>query len=57
MRLWNTQEVANYLGKSPQWVRENQKKLKLPGFKLGQHWRFDPDDVQNWIKSNNSPNR
>jgi excisionase family DNA binding protein len=52
MRLWNTEEIANFLGKSPQWVRENHKSLGIPAFKLGQHWRFNPEEVQMWIKNN-----
>jgi len=50
MRLWNTEEVAHYLGKSPQWVRENQDQLGIPRFKLGQQWRYEPNDFYAWVK-------
>lgn len=42
--------MADYLGKSPKWVRSNIERLNLPGFKIGQHWRFDPEEVRMWIK-------
>ena len=50
MKLWNINDMADYLGKSPQWVRSNIERLNLPGFKLGQQWRFDPEEVKLWIK-------
>jgi len=46
--LWNTEDVANFLGKSPQWVRENLVKLGIPTFKVGQQFRFFPSQVQKW---------
>lgn len=57
MKLWSTQDVAQYLGKSPKWIRENIKKLEMPGFKLGQHWRFDPNEIQNWVNTHKPLNR
>ena len=51
--LWNTKDLADFLGKSPQWVRENVNELSIPALKLGQQWRFDPDDIYIWIKTNN----
>lgn len=48
--LWNTNDLAHYLGKSPQWVRENLSTLGIPGIKLGQHWRFFPEEIFNWVK-------
>ena len=56
MKLWNINDMADYLGKSPQWIRSNRERLNLPGFKLGQHWRFDPNEIQHWIKTHKSLN-
>ena len=51
-RLLTTQEVAEYLGKSPWWIRENIGALGIPAIKVGRHWRFDEDDVESWLNLN-----
>lgn len=51
-RLLTTQEVAEYLGKSPWWIRENIGALGIPAIKIGRHWRFDEDDVESWLNLN-----
>jgi excisionase family DNA binding protein len=33
-------------------VQELARMGLLPGFKLGKHWRFDPDEVRSWVKRN-----
>jgi len=43
-------EVAEYLKIAERtaygWVKEG----KLPGFKLGNAWRFDKADIQKWVQ-------
>jgi excisionase family DNA binding protein len=48
---WNTEECANYFGKSPQWIRENIENLGIPAHKLGNQWRFIPEEVILWISN------
>ena len=47
--LWDTTDLARFLGKSPQWVRENLSPLGIPAIKVGQQWRFFPSEVITWI--------
>jgi excisionase family DNA binding protein len=51
-RLLTTQEVAEYLGKSPWWIRENIGTLGIPAIKVGRHWRFDEKDIESWLMLN-----
>jgi excisionase family DNA binding protein len=51
-RLLTTQEVAEYLGKSPWWIRENIGTLGIPAIKVGRQWRFTEEDVESWLNLN-----
>jgi excisionase family DNA binding protein len=51
-RLLTTQEVAECLGKSPWWIRENIGTLGIPAIKVGRHWRFDEQDIESWLMLN-----
>ncbi len=51
-RLLTTQEVAEYLGKSPWWIRENIGALGIPAIKLGRQWRFQAEEVEKWLDFN-----
>jgi excisionase family DNA binding protein len=51
-RLLTTQEVAEDLGKSPWWIRENIGALGIPAIKVGRHWRFDEKDIESWLMLN-----
>jgi excisionase family DNA binding protein len=48
--LMTLAEVAEYLKIAERtaygWVKEG----KLPGFKLGNAWRFDKADIQKWVQ-------
>lgn len=51
-KLLKTREVAQILGKSPWWVRENIGNLGIPAIKIGRHWRFDEKDLESWLLLN-----
>jgi excisionase family DNA binding protein len=51
-RLLTTQEVADYLGKSPWWIRENIGVLGIPAIKVGRHWRFEEKEIESWLELN-----
>ncbi len=51
-RLLTTQEVAECLGKSPWWIRENIRTLGIPAIKVGRHWRFDQQEIESWLMLN-----
>ena len=50
--LWSDKQVAAAIGVTVKRIQELARMGLLPGFKLGKHWRFDPDAVRSWVKSN-----
>jgi len=50
--LWSDSQMATAIGMSVKRVQELARMGLLPGFKLGKHWRFDPEEVHSWIKRN-----
>lgn len=48
-RLLNCREVAEWLGIHFRGVYELRKSGQLPAIPIGGSWRFDPDDVQEYI--------
>jgi excisionase family DNA binding protein len=55
--LWNDRQIATAIGVSVKRVQELARLGLLPGFKLGKHWRFDPDAVRSWVKNNGRKKR
>ena len=51
-KLLTTQEVAELLGKSPWWIRENIETLGIPAIKVGRQWRYREDDIEGWLMLN-----
>jgi len=51
-RLLNTEEAADYLGKSSWWLPENIARLGIPAIKLGRQWRFKEDELDGWLDEN-----
>jgi excisionase family DNA binding protein len=44
-------EVAQRLGLHPESVRKMARANRLPAFKAGRSWRFDPEDLAAWLKA------
>ena len=44
------EEVAEYLRLPLSTVYKLVQDKRLPGFKVGKHWRFRKDSIQKWIK-------
>ena len=52
--LWSDRQIATAIGVTVKRVQELARLGLLPGFKLGKHWRFDPEEVRSWVKRNGS---
>lgn len=49
--IWTTEEVAAYLRVSPDMVRIEAKKKRIPGaFQIGTLWRFRRDEILTWAR-------
>ena len=49
MTAMTVQEVARYLNVDPKTVYRLVNRGELPGFKVGGSWRFQKDDLDDWI--------
>ena len=49
MTAMTVQEVAKYLNVDPKTVYRLVNRGELPGFKVGGSWRFQKDDLDDWI--------
>jgi excisionase family DNA binding protein len=50
-------EAAEVLQLSRRWVIEAAARGELPGLKLGRWWRFDREDLDDWINRQRSEAR
>jgi excisionase family DNA binding protein len=51
VRQLTIKEVADLLQKKPQSIEKLARAKKIPAFKIGSSWRFDPPDLAEWIKA------
>ena len=47
--LMTVPEISRYLRLHPATVYRLAKAGQLPGFKIGDSWRFDPERVDRWL--------
>src|SRR3989338_5257085 len=49
--LFTVQELAQYLRMKPLTIYKHASTGQLPGFKVGSHWRFKKETIDQWIKN------
>ena len=49
--VFTVQELAQYLRMKPLTIYKHASGGKLPGFKVGSHWRFKRATIDQWIES------
>lgn len=49
-KQYKVEEVADIIGKTPYTTREYLKAGKIKGYKLGQDWRVDEDDLKQYLE-------
>ena len=49
--VFTVQELAHYLRMKPLTIYKHASCGKLPGFKVGSHWRFKRSTIDQWIQS------
>ena len=52
-KLLTAEQIADLLGVSTKWVRNEARKNKLPHFKVGKYLRFDRGEVLTSTRSSN----
>lgn len=49
--VFTVQELASYLRMKPLTIYKHASAGKLPGFKVGSHWRFQKKTIDQWIQN------
>ena len=49
--VFTVQELAEYLRMKPLTIYKHVASGKLPGFKVGSHWRFKKETIETWISA------
>ena len=48
---YTADEIAQYLRVHPYTVKRLARAGKIPGFKVGDQWRFDVQEIEDWKKN------
>ncbi|MCM8773794.1 MAG: helix-turn-helix domain-containing protein [Candidatus Omnitrophica bacterium] len=51
LKLMGIEELADYLGLGKQTIYNWLYQKKISGIKIGKVWRFDPNEIDKWLKS------
>ena len=54
--VFTVQELADYLRMKPLTIYKHASSGKLPGFKVGSHWRFKRCTIERWIEEQETTN-
>ena len=49
--VWDCHEASRFLRIHPATVKRLAREGKLPGFKIGNRWRFRPSELDAWARS------
>jgi excisionase family DNA binding protein len=45
------QEIADYLRVTRSTIHRLLKRNQIPAFRIGRHWRFNVEEIENWCSS------
>jgi excisionase family DNA binding protein len=54
--IFTVQDLARYLRMRPLTIYKHVSSGKLPGFKVGSHWRFKKESIDRWIRAQEDTN-
>ena len=54
--VFTVRELAKYLRMKPLTIYKHASTGKLPGFKVGSHWRFKKTTIDGWIEAQEKSN-
>ena len=50
-QIWDCQQAARFLRIHPVTVKRLARRGRLPGFRIGNRWRFRSSDLDDWARS------
>ena len=54
-QMMTADQVAQYLGWSPNYVRRLAREGRIPAVRLGAQWRFFADTIVEWVRQGQPP--
>ena len=54
--VFTVRELAKYLRMKPLTIYKHASTGRLPGFKVGSHWRFKKATIDSWIEAQEQSN-
>ena len=54
--VFTVRELAKYLRMKPLTIYKHASSGRLPGFKVGSHWRFKRNTIDRWIEAQENSN-
>ena len=55
MKLLKVQDLADMLQVEPPWIYQKAQKGEIPALKIGRYWRFDADEIREWLLRQRDP--
>ena len=49
--ILTTKEAAEYISKSPAYLRTNYLRLGIKAYKIGRHLRFRRSEIDSWLEN------
>ena len=49
--MMTLQEIADYLRVTRSTIHRLLKRNQIPAFRIGRHWRFNVEEIDNWCSS------
>jgi excisionase family DNA binding protein len=49
--IMTLQEIADYLRVTRSTIHRLLKRNQIPAFRIGRHWRFNVEEIDNWCSS------
>jgi excisionase family DNA binding protein len=49
-KLLTPEDVAAWMGVSPEWVQTMARNKEMPAVRLGRFWRFKESELEEWLQ-------
>jgi PTS system nitrogen regulatory IIA component len=51
MKLLKVKELCDWLDVTDIWVYQKAQKGEIPALKIGRYWRFDAEEIREWLRT------
>jgi excisionase family DNA binding protein len=54
--IWTVEEICDYLKIPRSTLYKLIRDKKIPAFRVGRHWRFQKDKIEEWVEEQGNTN-